>query len=161
MQPEPDSAEIVWRLADNTDISAVADLAKASFDPFYQERWTDRQMADLLRDQQSWLDVAIHPHAGPVAFSLCRQIVDEVELLLCASHPDWRQQGLGQEMMRRVLSACKDRGARSVFLEVRAGNDPAIALYQAFGFTETGRRPNYYQTLAGDHLDAITMARSL
>ena len=32
-----------------------------------------------------------------------------------------------------------------LMLEVRAGNEPAIALYRKHGFVEVGRRKNYYE----------------
>jgi ribosomal-protein-alanine N-acetyltransferase len=31
-----------------------------------------------------------------------------------------------------------------VILEARASNQPALRLYRALGFVETGRRPRYY-----------------
>ena len=39
-------------------------------------------------------------------------------------------------------------------LEVRAGNAPAIALYEKLGFREVGRRKNYYRA---EHEDALLM----
>ena len=37
-----------------------------------------------------------------------------------------------------------EKGAEVLTLEVRDSNEAAIRLYAALGFTEIGRRPNYY-----------------
>ena len=37
-----------------------------------------------------------------------------------------------------------------VFLEVRVGNDPAIGLYERYGFAKQGIRKNYYQPSGAD-----------
>jgi ribosomal-protein-alanine N-acetyltransferase len=41
-------------------------------------------------------------------------------------------------------------------LEVRSGN-PALALYTKVGFTEVGRRENYYHGLENNRFDALTL----
>jgi ribosomal-protein-alanine N-acetyltransferase len=47
-----------------------------------------------------------------------------------------------------------------MFLEVRASNASAIALYEKRGFAEVGLRRNYYPTAKGSE-DAILMALDL
>ena len=56
------------------------------------------------------------------------------------------------------MEHCKVRGITPLQLEVRVSNQPAIALYQAFGFVRQGVRPNYYQD---PREDALLMARDL
>lgn len=67
----------------------------------------------------------------------------ELENLLVA--PAARRQGVGTQLLRRLLQEARRRHARSVLLEVRASNATARALYQNCGFHETGVRPGYYQ----------------
>ncbi|MBS1109343.1 MAG: ribosomal protein, partial [Anaeromyxobacteraceae bacterium] len=48
--------------------------------------------------------------------------------------------------------------ARVAMLEVRRGNQPAIALYRSLGYREVGVRPRYY---AEDGEDALVMDKDL
>ena len=45
------------------------------------------------------------------------------------------------------------------FLEVRDGN-PAVRLYKRTGFSEVGRRRDYYSGCDGQLFDALTLAKS-
>lgn len=61
--------------------------------------------------------------------------------------------GIGRALLRDLLRAAH---GRSVFLEVRCDNAPAIALYESEGFARTGIRRRYYQPSGAD---AYTMLR--
>ena len=65
-----------------------------------------------------------------------------------------RGRGQGRELLRTLLAEASSRGARDLFLEVRADNPVAQALYASEGFVEVGRRPRYYQP---DDVDAVVM----
>jgi ribosomal-protein-alanine N-acetyltransferase len=62
--------------------------------------------------------------------------------------------------LRALLQLARSRGAKRVFLEVRPSNTAAIALYDAEGFNEIGRRPRYYPARNGRE-DALVMALEL
>jgi [ribosomal protein S18]-alanine N-acetyltransferase len=61
---------------------------------------------------------------------------------------------VGRLLMSWLLDRARELGARSVLLEVRVDNEPALALYERFGFVRTGRRRGYYQP---ENADAWTM----
>ncbi len=65
-----------------------------------------------------------------------------------------RGAGLGRVLMLQLISEARQRGALEVFLEVRADNPVAKALYESIGFDEIAVRPKYYQP---DGVDAIVM----
>jgi ribosomal protein S18 acetylase RimI-like enzyme len=48
--------------------------------------------------------------------------------------PSRRRQGLGRAVMRSLIAWAADQGTRAVYLQVRALNEPALALYAALGF---------------------------
>ena len=65
-----------------------------------------------------------------------------------------RGRGLGRVLMQQLTAEARERGARELFLEVRADNPTAKALYDSLGFVEIATRPKYYQP---DGVDAIVM----
>lgn len=52
----------------------------------------------------------------------------------------WRQQGIGEALVLRVLDRARALGLRRIDLEVRADNASAIRLYERAGFVIEGRR---------------------
>jgi ribosomal-protein-alanine N-acetyltransferase len=80
-------------------------------------------------------------------------IAGEVQIQNVATAPAFRRQGVAARLLEYVLARCHDSGFESAWLEVRASNQPAIALYERFGFKVVGRRPNYY----ADGEDALVM----
>ena len=61
-----------------------------------------------------------------------------------AVRPDARHQGVAQALLQALETALRESGIRSLTLEVRAGNDPAIRLYARAGYQQIGLRKNYY-----------------
>ena len=71
--------------------------------------------------------------------------------------PARRSHGVGARLVREAIEAFAQREAREVWLEVRAGNAAARALYRKCGFEESGLRRGYYD----DGENAILMKREL
>ena len=72
-----------------------------------------------------------------------------------AVHPEYRGRGLGRLLLGRALGVLEADGASTVKLEVRAGNEPALALYREFGFEHRRTVHRYY----ADGEDALVMVR--
>ena len=81
-------------------------------------------------------------------------IVDEAHIATIATHPDFRRQGIGERLMIVALLSARAEGAARAFLEVRAGNAGALALYEKYGFVVAGVRLRYYKD---NNEDAILM----
>ncbi len=88
---------------------------------------------------------------------LARMATDEAEILTVAVVPAARRRGHGAALLREGMAAARARGAGAMFLEVAAGNAPALALYAREGFAEVGRRRRYYAGGA----DALVLRRDL
>jgi ribosomal-protein-alanine N-acetyltransferase len=140
------------------DLDAVMAVMEDSFDPAYGEAWTAAQCAGLLPLPGVWLTVARDGEAV-VGFALGRIVLKEAELLLLAVKRDGRRRGVGQKLLERFSLVAASRGADKLHLEVRAGN-PALHLYKRAGFTEVGRRRNYYTGRDGQIYDALTLTRT-
>ncbi len=88
---------------------------------------------------------------------LCAWIVaGELHINNVAVHPGYRRRGIASQLLEEMLRRAKGSGARVGYLEVRASNEPAIGMYQRYGFKAVGRRRNYYDR---PREDAILMGK--
>jgi RimJ/RimL family protein N-acetyltransferase len=71
-----------------------------------------------------------------------------------------RDQGIGWEMMRTLISESQKAGLKTIQLEVFANNPRAIHVYERTGFKEAGRIPKK-MLRKGKFIDSIVMAREL
>ena len=56
-----------------------------------------------------------------------------------------RRHGIAGKLLEKLCSYGKERGLERYILEVRAGNEPAIHLYERSGFTRVGIRKGFYE----------------
>lgn len=116
------------------------------------ERWPAAEIAATLAMPGTWGLIAAE---GGMA--IARAAGGEAELLTLAVAPAARRRGLGRALVGTVLAEAAGRGAARLFLEVKADNAPAIALYRAAGCIEVGRRRRYY----ADGTDALVLRVAL
>ena len=133
---------------------ALAALVARSF--MTPPPWHVSDFAKMIADPLAILLVE-----GDAGFLLGRAVAGEAELLLLAVAPEARRLGLARKLVTRFLYQARLRSAEQAFLEVAAGNSPAIALYESAGFTLVGKRPNYYTIYDGSRTDARIYARDL
>lgn len=86
--------------------------------------------------------------------------VDEMHLLNITIAPHRQGQGHGTRLLDAVAAHASVRGLPRLWLEVRASNERAMALYVRRGFVVVGRRRGYYPAAEGRE-DAILMSRSV
>lgn len=73
----------------------------------------------------------------------------EFEIHTIGVDPAAQRRGIARMMMDNICHIADFKDA-PVFLEVRVGNDPAIGLYERYGFAKQGIRKNYYQPSGAD-----------
>jgi [ribosomal protein S18]-alanine N-acetyltransferase len=71
-------------------------------------------------------------------------VIDEAHITTVAVSPEKQRQGVGKRMMVELLTRAKEKNMACSTLEVRAGNVPAIQLYEKLGYVTAARRKNYY-----------------
>ena len=145
------------RLATGADVAAIMAVMQNAFDPRFGEAWSVSQLTGSLSIPGTWAIVAHGPDGTVTGFTLTRLILDSAELLLVAVANDRRGAGYGRALLDAAADQARGRGAGEMFLEVRDGNDAALALYRKCGFTEIGRRKDYYSGATTERFDAITM----
>ncbi len=116
--------------------------------------WTEQLFTDGL--ERHWCVVA-EKAEHIVGFAVVQFIIDEASLLNIAVAPTQQKQGVGRILLEEVIAQATAKKATTVFLEVRASNLRAIAMYQLAGFNEMGLRKNYYPTANGKE-HAVMMA---
>ena len=73
-----------------------------------------------------------------------RVAAEEFEILNLAVRKVQRRRGVATQLVGTAVESARIAGARQSYLEVRASNEGAIALYKQIGFDFSGRRQNYY-----------------
>ena len=142
-------AAIALRRARAEDLPAILAIERVSFtDP-----WSYGSFAALLEQPRVYFSVALDPSTGVlVGYTVAWFVLDEAELANLAVSPDARGNGIGAQLLDSALAASDARGSATMYLEVRASNVAAIALYTAHGFAEVGRRRSYYRKPVEDAL---------
>ncbi|WP_181905287.1 ribosomal protein S18-alanine N-acetyltransferase [Aestuariispira insulae] len=134
-------------------------IATAIYARAFDEPWPEAAIADLLKGAGCWGLIA-SVGGEPVGFTLCRSVLDEVEILTFAVDPERRRLGIGRTMLEEVIRISV-KSADSLYLEVGTDNPAALGLYLAAGFKEIGRRKNYYRRADRSLVDALIMRRDL
>ncbi len=98
--------------------------------------------------------------ADRIGYGILSFAADEAELLLLVLDSAWQGRGIGTVFLQQLLQLARQR-ARAVFLEVRASNVVAQAVYEKIGFNQVGLRPRYYPGLNNRREDAIIYAIEL
>ena len=117
----------------------------------FSDPWSERSIASELSNPLSYWLVALDGDkvAGYVG---SQSVLGESDMMNVAVDPDYRRQGIAEQLVTELIAALKDRGNYQLTLEVRASNTPAQKLYEKLGFVSVGKRPRYYQNPKEDAL---------
>ena len=162
--------EYLIRRATPSDASALAKLGRAvSSEP---EGWliTDhdwrnvgderRYLRASRRSSHAAVFVAENEHGIVGRLSVARDShpasphVADLGLMVAVGH---RRRGIGRALLERAVEWAREVGVEKLELHVFPHNEPAIRLYEQFGFEREGLRRAHYRR--GDQLvDAVLMA---
>jgi tRNA threonylcarbamoyl adenosine modification protein YeaZ/ribosomal-protein-alanine acetyltransferase len=122
------------------DIDDAALLEKENLG---KEAWNGKQLLDALTRDDTFYLVA--EKAGRVV-GMCgvQNISGDGEVTNVSVARDCRGEGIGYKMLKQLLERGKGIGIKDYTLEVRAGNEHAIRLYERLGFKSEGLRPGFY-----------------
>jgi ribosomal-protein-alanine N-acetyltransferase len=142
------------RVMTQADVDAVLAIEQA----VQAYPWTRGNFGDALGS--GYLCFVDEAGGAIRGYAILMPAVDEVELLTIGVAAAQQRKGLGRAMLAGMLDTARTRNMRRVFLEVRASNAAAIALYRSTGFAGIGMRRGYYQNANGSE-DAVVMACEL
>ncbi|MDH2423849.1 ribosomal protein S18-alanine N-acetyltransferase [Sphaerisporangium sp. TRM90804] len=137
------------------DLPAVMRIERSTF-PL--DAWSEGMMRGELDDQPRTRHYIVALVEGEiVGYAGLAAAGDQADVQTIAVSAGNQRAGIGSAMLGELLAEAVRRGTAAVFLEVRADNPPAQAMYRRFGFRPIGVRADYYD----DGTDAIMMVRRL
>lgn len=130
---------IITRM-NESHVAQVAALEKMCF----SDPWSENSVASELNNPLSlWL--IAEENQAVCGYVGSQTVLDETDMMNIAVHPDCRRRGVAAALITELVHQLRERGSHILRLEVRESNAPAIALYEAMGFTQLGLRKNYYR----------------
>jgi len=117
------------------DLASVYELNRGSF----SECWSFKGLEEALEGDYELLICMDHEFL--VGYLLSHDVLDEVHIMQVAVAPSYRRKGIAEQLSQRLMDT---KLGRKLFLEVRASNRPAQALYTKLGFIHSGARKGYY-----------------
>jgi RimJ/RimL family protein N-acetyltransferase len=166
------TTDFIVRPADPGDAEALTRLAEAvSSEP---EAWlisADGEWRSVGDERRYLKAVRRYPHAAVLVAERADGALIGRLSLARDTHPasghiadlglmvakDARRQGVGKALLEAAVEWAKASGVRKLELHVFPWNEPAIQLYERFGFEREGFRKGHYSR-AGEDVDAILMA---
>lgn len=153
MTRQPAVPAAVVRRAADSDLATITRIEHETF----SRPWSLRSFEDLLRLTPALMLVA-EVEGTLSGYAVGYVAADVAELANLAVRKESRGRGVGRALLDAVLAESFRRGALAVFLDVRASNLTALALYESASFAAVARRRDYYSHPVED---AIVMRRSL
>lgn len=153
MNALPAPAALAIRPMGIADVDAVMAIEVRA----YGFPWSRGNMVDSLSAGHE-AEVLVDADGQILGYYVAMTGVDEMHLLNVTVAPEWQRRGLGGRLLDALQARCRELHLPTLWLEVRAGNEGAHALYLRRGFTEVARRRGYYPAPRGTREDAIVMS---
>ena len=126
------------RPASFDDISSIVEIENKT----NQMPWSKAQFLSSM--EVGHYSVVMHKDSDIVGFAIYSPIIPESHLLNIAIDPAYQGKGLGDKLLQQIILQNRTIGVKTISLEVRVSNLPAINLYEKRGFHKDAIRPDYY-----------------
>lgn len=137
---------IVEQMAER-HIAAIAAIEQDCF----HDPWTENGLREELELENNLFLAAVEEDAV-VGYVGCQTVLDEGYITNVAVSPVHRRKGVAARLLTELRIKAEKKGLSFVTLEVRASNEPAIALYRGAGYVEVGVRRKFYTNPKEDAL---------
>lgn len=151
----PDHSTGRIRSMTSADVPAVDALEHQLFPV---DAWPRQMFHDELAQSQTRHYLVAEDALGMVVGYAGLMVIEPVgDIQTLAVTPEREGQGIGSQLLNRLLDEARARAAADVLLEVRSDNPRAQQLYRRFGFEQISLRKRYYR----DGVDALVMKLDL
>lgn len=135
------------------EAQAIANLELRAF----SDAWSLKSVEGTLC-QKNYINLGAWREGKLLGYLFFSCILDEGEIIRIAVEPDERRRGIAESLFRTLREECLEKGIFKWMLDVRSGNEAALACYRKIGFSEDGRRKAFYKEPVED---AILMSCKL
>jgi len=160
----PKLAELKYRAMNNFDLGTVLEIEKELFpDPWNLAQFKE-ELAGVPKTRSYFVaELATTQQVVAFAGLFCPGGGADADIQTISVSAQYQGNGIGQALLDLLISTAIERSAPAIFLEVRAENEQARALYAKNGFTQISVRKNYYQNAQprSKRSDAIIMQKTL
>ena len=143
--------DVQIRRMEKTDLDSVIEIESKAYG---EHHWSKESFMNELSNELARYYSAFDSENNLVGYAGCWQILEEVHITNIAVSPDFRRNGIGEKLLRKIIDDCYENKAKYITLEVRVSNTAAIGLYEKYGFKSLGIRKGYYQN---NNEDALIM----
>ena len=133
------------------DVEKVVEIEAEAYG---KHHWSKSSFYDEINNNLANYYVVKTPEGELVGYAGTWHIIDEGHITTIAVKKSHLRRHIGEALIVKILKDCYSAGIKYLTLEVRASNEPAIALYRKYGFNSLGTRKGYYQD---NNEDALIM----
>jgi [ribosomal protein S18]-alanine N-acetyltransferase len=144
------SSSVTVRRMGALDVPALSSILKES--PAASS-WSEDSLMESSQSGAAWV---AEQEGRVIGFLIGRAVADEFEILNLAVAQSHRRRGIATRLLETMAAWLRTIGTRRAYLEIRASNEAAMALYARHGFRPCGRRARYYQY---PQEDAVVLSR--
>lgn len=157
-----DDAEMLMKY--NNIVGGETDFLSFGKDTFNISVESEKRFLNrFINNKKNVMLVALDDSGIVANASIERNRIDRyshrAELSITVRRDRWGQ-GIGSELMRRLIDFSVNSGVEVIYLDVRADNTRAKALYNKFGFSSIGVFKRYFK-IGNDYFDGEIMTLML
>ena len=130
------------------------EVIKVEEQAYGEHHWSKESFFNELNNQLAKYYCAFNEQGELVGYCGCWQIMEEAHITNVAVSQNFRRQNIGEALLIAIIKSCYKEMVKYLTLEVRVSNEPAIKLYEKYGFKSLGVRKGYYQD---NNEDALIM----
>ena len=132
--------------------SHLDDIIKVEEKAYGEHHWSKESFFNELNNDLAKYFCAFDENGTLTGYCGCWQILEEAHITNIAVSPDFRRRRIGEALLTAIIKSCYKEKIKYLTLEVRVSNEPAIKLYEKYGFKSLGIRKGYYQDNNDDAL---------
>ncbi len=131
------SVHIRWMI--RRDMPEVLAIEKAGF----EFPWSEEEFVRCLR-QRNCIGMVAESDDEIVGFMIYELHKNRLHVLNFAVHPDYRRQGVGRQMLQKLVGKLSSQRRNRIMLEVRETNLPAQLFFRELGFRAVAVLREFY-----------------